>query len=368
MKEADSPKDNKKKKYFEYYMAERSHEFSQRYSEEQSWKSIQQKILRKQIRRISIYGLGVSAALFLLVIGIPHFLSFYTHTLNNEATLTATLASFPEAGSRKATLTLDDGTRIDLSAQKGIIDSTNNNVAIHNNANHLLTYQKNNDAKFVVKPNILTVPRGGEYQLILSDGTRIWINAESSLRYPTMFVTDKREVFLEGEAFFEVAKDASHPFIVHTVHHSVEALGTSFNISAYPQSDIYTTLSEGKVKVSTEQNSVILTPDQQAIINFESNQIVTKEVSAYLYTSWAKGSYEFRNTTLQEITAQLSRWYDIDILFRNDSLKEKRFAGIIFRNEQLSFAIEIIEKVSNVHFVREGNVIYIENTPPDTAK
>ena len=183
--------------------------------------------------------------------------------------------------------------------------------------------------------------------MILSDGTRIWMNAESLLRYPTSFIGEKREVFLEGEAFFEVAKDAKHPFIVHTNRHSVEVLGTSFNISAYPDYKVYTTLAEGRIKVSTAKVSVVLNPDQQA---------------AYLFTSWAKGNYEFRNTSLSEIVAQLSRWYNVDIYFKNESLKDKRFAGIIFRDEELNFAIEVIERVSNVHFTREEETIYIEDS------
>ena len=181
-------------------------------------------------------------------------------------------------------------------------------------------------------------------------------------RYPTSFVKEKREVFLEGEAFFEVAKDVRHPFIVHTDRHVVEVLGTSFNISAYPDYKVYTTLAEGRIKVSTSKISVILNPDQQAIIEPDDEDIVTRDVPAYLFTSWAKGNYEFRNTSLEEIVAQLSRWYNVDICFRNESLKHKRFAGIIFRDEELNFAIEVIEKVSDVHFIREGGVIYIEDS------
>ena len=169
------------------------------------------------------------------------------------------------------------------------------------------------------------------------------------------------QLFLEGEAFFEVAKDAKHPFIVHTNRHSVEVLGTSFNISAYPDYKVYTTLAEGRIKVSTAKVSVVLNPDQQAVIEPDNDDIVTRDVPAYLFTSWAKGNYEFRNTSLSEIVAQLSRWYNVDIYFKNESLKDKRFAGIIFRDEELNFAIEVIERVSNVHFTREGETIYIED-------
>ena len=107
---------------------------------------------------------------------------------------------------------------------------------------------------------------------------------------------------------------------------------------------------------------VNINPDQQAVIEPDNDDIVTRDVPAYLFTSWAKGNYEFRNTSLSEIVAQLSRWYNVDIYFKNESLKDKRFAGIIFRDEELNFAIEVIERVSNVHFTREGETIYIEDS------
>lgn len=352
---------NKKKdnKHFEYYMAERNEEFRSRYNHEQSWEKLQHKIQKRKIRRISLYCMTVSAALFLLTLGISHIFSLHNNTLNKDAVVAAAV-SFPETGGRKAILTLENGKKVDLTVQKGTIPGVGSAI-INNKANQLLTYKKVETGKQAPQMNILTVPRGGEYQLILSDGTRVWMNAASLLRYPTSFAGEKREVYLEGEAFFEVAKDASHPFIVHTDRHSVEAVGTSFNISAYPHYRVYTTLAEGKVKVSTSTASVFLTPDRQAIIETGNDDITIRKVPAYLFTSWAKGNYEFRNMPLEEIVAQLSRWYNVDIYFRNESLKSKRFAGIIFRNEELNFAIEVIEKVSDVHFVREGEVIYIED-------
>ena len=353
----ENPKNNKK--YFEYYIVQRKEEFRCQYDHERSWRNLQYKLQKRKRRRISLYCVTVSAALFFLTLGVNHIFSLHNNTQNKEAVVAA-VVSFPETGSRKAILTLENGEKVDLSVKKGMISNVSSTV-INNNANQLLTYKKIKEVSSIPQINTLTVPKGGEYQLILSDGTRIWMNAESTLRYPTSFVKEKREVFLEGEAFFEVAKDVRHPFIVHTDRHAVEVLGTSFNISAYPDYKVYTTLAEGRIKVSTSKISVILNPDQQAIIEPDDEDIVTRDVPAYLFTSWAKGNYEFRNTSLEEIVAQLSRWYNVDICFRNESLKHKRFAGIIFRDEELNFAIEVIEKVSDVHFIREGGVIYIED-------
>ena len=345
----ENPKKNKKS--FEYYIAQRKEEFRCQYDHERSWENLQYKLEKR--RKRSLYCVAASAALLFLILGISHIFSLHNNTQNKEAVVAAVI-SFPETGSRKAILTLENGEKVDLSVKKGTISNVNSTV-INNNANQLLTYKKVEEVSSTPQINTLAIPRGGEYQLILSDGTRM--NAESLLRYPTSFVGEKREVFLEGEAFFEVAKDAKHPFIVHTNRHSVEVLGTSFNISAYPDYKVYTTLAEGRIKVSTAKVSVVLNP----VIELDNDDIVTRDVPAYLFTSWAKGNYEFRNTSLSEIVAQLSRWYNVDIYFKNESLKDKRFAGIIFRDEELNFAIEVIERVSNVHFTREGETIYIED-------
>lgn len=347
----------KKKKYFKYYMADRKNEFCSQYDHEKSWNKLQQRIRERKLRRIGFYTAVASAALIILIFGIDQM--FINDIPLKKESVEVAIDTFPEIGSRKAILTLEGGEKVDLSVRKGTITS-DSSVVVNNSDNQMLTYEKKKKSNTLSQKNTLTVPRGGEYQLILSDGTIVWMNAESMLRYPTSFSGSKREVFLEGEAFFEVARDTKHPFIVNTDRHSVEALGTSFNISAYPDSKVYTTLAEGKVKVKTSNSSVILVPNFQAIIEMETDEIVTRQVPANLFTSWTKGNYEFRNTSLEEIVAQLSRWYNVDIYFKNESLKNKRFAGIIFRNEELSFAIETIEKVSEVHFTRVGEVIYIE--------
>lgn len=232
----ENPKKNKKS--FEYYIAQRKEEFRCQYDHERSWENLQYKLQKRKNHRLSLYCVAASAAFLFLILGVSHIFSLHNNTQNKEAVVAA-VVSFPETGSRKAILTLENGEKVDLSVKKGTISNANSTV-INNNANQLLTYRKVEEVSSTPQINTLAIPRGGEYQLILSDGTRIWMNAESLLRYPTSFIGEKREVFLEGEAFFEVAKDAKHPFIVHTNRHSVEVLGTSFNISAYPDYKVYT--------------------------------------------------------------------------------------------------------------------------------
>lgn len=342
--------------WFKYYWIKRSLEFIEQYDAADSWDKLLKRRNRRQVYRV-IYVSGAIAASFLIIFTLSYTL--FSHKVSDEKiVLSVTKDSFPETGSRKAILTLEDGQRVDLGVKEGKITNDKGTIVAISKANESLTYISNNqETKKELKYNTLTVPRGGEYQLILPDGTKVWLNAESSLRYPTHF-HDKREVTLTGEAYFEVVKDNKHPFIVHSANNSIEVLGTKFNVSAYPDNNMQTTLAEGKVKVSNLNTSVILLPNQQATIQ-ESGNINIKEVDARLFTSWAQGIYEFRQTDLQSITAQLSRWYDVDISFKNENLKQKLFAGVIFRNNELSFAIEVIEDVSNVKFIRDNNKIYI---------
>lgn len=342
------------KLFFAHYSTKRSIEFMQQYSSQQSWQKLQQKIAQRRMRRIAFRSLATAASV-LLVLGLTYTFSLYKYS-NNDIAPSATVASFPETGSRKAVLTLADGEVVDLSAKDGDISEK-----IANNADKTLTYAANATQKVdePVQFNTLAVPRGGEYQLILSDGTKIWMNAESSLHYPVHF-KEKREVTLSGEAYFEVAKDVTHPFVVHVGNNAIEVLGTKFNISAYPENNIYTTLAHGSVKVINSEGSVTLTPNQQAVMHSEGT-IHVQQVDASLYTSWTMGTFEFKRTELEDITAQLSRWYNVNFQFASNELKRKNFAGVIFRNEELNFAIEIIEDVSDVKFIRTGNVIRIES-------
>ena len=166
----------------------------------------------------------------------------------------------------------------------------------------------------VVLYNTLKVPTGGFYQLELSDGTRVWLNAESELRFPVQFGTGEREVYLKGEAYFDVRKDVARRFIVHLKESNVTVLGTSFNIKAYGDEDyIYTTLVEGKVRFTSEKEheEVTLRPGMQSVLNLKSGKTELKEVEVEQFTAWRQGRFVFPSTTLGDLMCQLKRWYDI---------------------------------------------------------
>lgn len=343
--------------YVRLYRIRRTLEFMEQYDSAKAWENMQ----AKRARRRTLHLVGISSgavAVFLAIFAVSYFMMHHTPAENELQKSELLVDYFPEKGSRKAILQLENGEEIDLTAKEGKIQADEGTVAISTSGKSLsYVKQEKENRNAQIQYNTLKVPRGGEYQLVLEDGTKVWLNAESSLHYPTRFIKE-REVVLMGEGYFEVSKDKKRPFIIKMGANRVEVLGTKFNVSAYPGSNVYTTLSEGKVKVCSSRSSVTLSPDNQAVIS-GAGDIKVSQVDAHLFTSWAKGIYEFRRMPLKDIVSQLSRWYDVDILFKDEKLGDKKFAGVIFREDDLNFAIEIIEKVSNVNFVRKGTTIYI---------
>ena len=211
--------------------------------------------------------------------------------------------------------------------------------------------------------NLLSVPRSSEYQVQLADGTRVWLNSESELRYPVDFVGEERKVFLKGEAYFQVAKDPSKPFRVVVDDMQVEALGTSFNINAYQDDGcLRTTLAEGKVRVSYPGacQECILIPGKQAIL--KEGVITTEQVNVDDIISWKKGRFVFNDMPLETIVRQLERWYDVEIRFYDTAAKYYRFTGVMKRYNQLEQILGLIEETTNVRFkVKDRQVEVFRN-------
>lgn len=225
-----------------------------------------------------------------------------------------------------------------------------------------------NRVRYVIDPaapvgkqeeNQLIVPRGGEYRLTLSDGTKVWLNSASVLTFPTVFAGDLRKVQLTGEAFFEVSRDTGHPFIVVTPKMEVKVLGTSFNVSVYDDEEaVHATLLKGRVEVRTEGGGACeLKPGEQACLT--GGALTRKEVNTRQFTSWISGKFLFFNTPLKEISKQISRWYDVDIFFSREEVKEICFTGAILRFEPLEELIRMIESTSNVRFSVKNKTIVI---------
>ena len=208
------------------------------------------------------------------------------------------------------------------------------------------------------KLNEVSVPRGGEFSLTLPDGTKVWINSESVLRFPSSF-SDTRKVTLQGEAYFDVAKTGT-PFEVTTDAMTIRVLGTRFNVSAYRAESALATLVQGGVEVENANGKVRLAPGQQAVIPSDKSEIKVREVNVSIYTAWVTGVFDFNDTPLEDITQQLARWYDVEVDYAQPALRRIRFSGTILRKESLGYALELIQKVSDVKFVVDDKRVKVE--------
>ena len=206
--------------------------------------------------------------------------------------------------------------------------------------------------------NTLVVPRGGEYMVELSDGTKVWLNSDSELRFPITFVGDRRSVEIEGEAYFEVAKDEGKPFHVLAKGVDIKVLGTSFNVMTYRGRTI-TTLVEGKVCLTYKDESVLMVPDRQAEVIAETGKILMREVDARNFTLWKDGVFYFENAALETIAERLSQWYDVNIVFNDEALKKLRYSVEMKRYNNIQDLLTKIEKTQKVKFLIQGKSIYI---------
>lgn len=258
-------------------------------------------------------------------------------------------------GSHKAILTMGGGERIVLSdstftplqEQNGMI------VKIQNSKVSYLTPTDTLISETTPIYNTLQVPRGGEYFLTLSDGTQVWLNAESEIRYPVRFTGSKREIFLEGEAFLTVTPNKEKPFVVVSSKASVTVLGTEFNFRAYPdEENVQTTLVEGSVIMQSARykQQIRLIPGEQGTLEIETGKLYKQEVNTYLYTAWKDGRFAFRNTRLEELFNILSRWYDLHVFYLNPEAKDIRFTGDINKTEDFNAILKIIENNERVIF------------------
>lgn len=242
----------------------------------------------------------------------------------------------------------------------------NDSVLLENGAGILvdtgryLIYQPQDVTPSGLIYNTLTVPRCCEYRMVLADGTQVWLNSDSELRFPVNFIGNERRVFLKGEAFFQVAKDEMKPFRVETGVLEIEALGTQFDVSAYQDDRKWmTTLVEGRVRVSDRdaRQTCILEPGKQALLH--NNMLTVSDVNVEEITGWKEGRFVFRNMTMENIARQLERWYDVEIGFPDVMVRYYRFTGVMKRYNRLSQLIEMIEETTDVKFQVNGRDVKI---------
>lgn len=319
-----------------------------------AWNRVSKGLVDKRGKRILLSAFTYAAAiLFPILIGI----SVYWFLNEKSVQIIQPIAKI-EPGAKHAVLIMANGKNVNLieETKKSLVEDDG---TIIKNKNDVLSYAGPTPIRTnKTLINTLIVPRGGEYSLVLSDSTRVFVNSKSKLEFPVRFIGDKREVTLEGEAYFEVSKDKSRPFIVTIKGIHVEVLGTSFNIKAYPDDDLsFTTLVEGKVKLNganRSTNECFLEPDQQAVYNPSTTRMVIQKVDAKQVVMWTKGRITFTNQTLDEIMKSLSRWYDFNYRYEDDALKMIKFKGGLNKYESINPIIDIIKRTGKVKVSIEG--------------
>ena len=318
------------------------------------------RIKRERVRQIGFRYWWKYAALFILPLSVA--LVLWQGMKNEAEEEHRQFSAVSRPGGERAILKLYDGKTVMLdSTMKSSLISHEANVRIEMDSNHLLRYSSHDSIEMANdnKNNELIIPKGGEYQVVLADGTKVWLNSASRLIYPQSFMGKERRVVLSGEAFFDVTHDAERPFVVETSRMNVKVLGTRFNVNDYDDNEeVSTTLVNGSVEiVSGDQQAFRLVPGEQAY--GKENELEKREVNVRLYTSWIDGKFLFNNTELEEIAKQISRWYDVEIFFSSESVKKVRFTGAIVKFKPLEDLVRMIESTSQVRFSVKGRTIVI---------
>ncbi|MCB6972707.1 MULTISPECIES: FecR family protein [Butyricimonas] len=310
---------------------------------------------RQEKKRIFL-KLSVAAAVLLLFLGSGYW---WLSMENKPHTIVEPFAQEP---SRNAVhLTTASGKVLNLSSQT-ISDTLKIDGAKLVKDQGTLIYEKNPEEPQVEQPmyNEIEVPKGAEYRLVLSDGTRVWLNSDTRMSYPTNFEKSIREVELHGEAYFEVSHNASKPFIVRTGELTVTVLGTEFNVNTRIPTSIRTTLVEGKVQVAFKEGiPYTLTPGEMATTDLLSGQTTVEQVNIKKYIAWRHGRFCFEEATIEEIMQELSLWYDIRVEYQNSRVKEEKFSGYLPRGESVMSILQKIEQTSYVHFKMVQNKIIV---------
>ncbi|SHN12085.1 FecR family protein [Mucilaginibacter sp. OK098] len=263
-------------------------------------------------------------------------------------------------GGNKAILTLANGSKIIL-GNSGRITLTNQGQATINKLNNgQLVYSVNSkQAQSTTLYNTATTPKGGQYEVVLSDGTKVWLNAASSLKYPVVFSGNERHVELTGEAYFEVAKNKKMPFSVAVKGTSIQVLGTHFNVMAYDDdSNMITTLLEGSVKLRKEGAETLLKPGQQAVLADGQANYRVSEVNTDEAVAWKNGYFIFDNENIQSIMKRVARWYDVDVKY-NGAVKDQDFGGAVSRFSNVTELLKVLELTGTIHFKIEGRAITV---------
>lgn len=299
------------------------------------------------------YVISSAAVIALSIITLNYF-TFHENTIPEKGE-----KNIFDPGSKKAYLLSVKGEKIDLSESFEI--EKEDGTVISNKSEGVISFEKTTPLKKTIAQQTIYVPKSGEYELVFADGSRVFLNSESQLTFPSYFEGDTRRVELTGEAYFEVKKDG-RPFTIQTPDLSIEVLGTSFNVNAYQTNPyVNATLVEGSIRIRLpeKQESFLLQPDHNFRFDKLSDEVSVQQVNTDIYTAWVKGEFMFRNQTLAEIFAQLERWYDFKIIYENPDIAKMRFTGSAEKVRPLNYLLNQIQAVTDIQYKLEGGKIIL---------
>ena len=330
------------------------------YSSKKAYQSFLQKIgrMEKKERKPSISRVWwyAAAAVIVLAAGLSFYMSNFYSAVEEKRVLI-------QPGTQQAQLTLPDGSIIDVDKKE--VNVVVDGVQVKYKKG-VLSYQptvttqheEESTEEKPVKSNELVIPRGGENTVILADGTTVHLNAGSKLTYPVRFAGKRRVVALEGEAYFDVVKDETRPFIVQTHLGEVTVLGTAFNINAYTDASVYTTLVHGKVQFSSSSiGTIILSPGEQAVVSANGSE--KRMVDLDEYVGWVDGRYVFNNRPLGEIMQTFERWYDIQVYYETPNLRDITYSGNLKRYGTINSFLDALELTGDLTYKISGRNILI---------
>ena len=326
---------------------EKEHERCGKYDYQKAFKYIS----RGRSRKIG-WSIWAVACMVCIVVG---FVFMLDKIPNNEEVVVLTEE---QKAANQVVLYLGNGEKVELSDTEKLHFLENGQQI--DVANGQVTYGDNvrNESQNVVY-NVLSVPQCAEYHVVLADGTKVWLNADSELKYPVSFSGETRQVFVRGEAYFEVAKDSLHPFVVKNGKVDIRVLGTSFNIRAYQDSSIYTTLVSGSVKVCCKDNHLFLKPGQQCEVSEVAGKMTINEPDLDVVLAWKNGDFIFKNAPLTTIMEEIQRYYGVRVEYTQESLKDRKFYLYIERSKQLEEVLQKLTWTGSVKYRLEGQKVIL---------
>ncbi|OUN67107.1 MULTISPECIES: FecR family protein [Butyricimonas] len=319
-----------------------------RIDREKTWKKI------RPVRKISRTRQVLKYAAIML---LPLCVGLLLFTWEQEKGQVVYVEPTVKPGGKLAVLTLSTGEQVELAGR--VAAMSEQGAEISNSTDNELIYKQVGDVAPVEEVyNTISIPRGGEYKLVLADGTTVWLNSDSDIRFPVTFSGDKRQVELRGEAYFEVAKNVEKPFIVKINDYDIRVTGTQFNVRNYPGERVTTTLVEGSVQLERGKDVQKMYPGQQALL--VDGQLVMKEVDVTDVIGWREGTFSFKEVRLEDIINELARWYDFDVYYQNVEVKNYHFTAWFRRNVSIEEVIEVLEKTKKIKMKLDGKTLIVQ--------